>query len=74
MDNKAQSRRRRAVALIIAAAPAAAAAACTAAPLAAAIGAPSTPESRTMHVADECNGSIHFGALDTVKWPQCAGD
>jgi hypothetical protein len=69
-----QPHRPRVAALLIAAAPAAAAAALTAAPLAVAIGAPTAPHTRTTHIPDGCDVAVHSGALDTMKWPDCAGD
>jgi hypothetical protein len=60
--------------LLIAAAPTAAAVALTAAPLAVPIGAPVAPRARTTLIADKCPVSVLAGALNTVKWPERAGD
>jgi len=69
-----QPRRLRAAALLIAAAPAATAVALAAAPLADAFGAPAAPRSRTTLIAENCHVSVLAGALNTMKWPDCAGD
>ena len=62
----------RVAALLIAAAPAVAAVALIAAPLA--TRPPTAPHPRTKLIADECVAEVRSGALNTMKWPQCAGD
>ena len=68
---EAQASRHRIAALLIAAVPAVTALAMTAAPLTVAA---TKPHPRTALVADQCVVTLHAGAFDTLKYPQCAGD